>query len=131
MLRKSRHLEHRRRLVPCGSNQRHRRFPSTYSPSFLRQHFPKLLPSLRQRTHPLVVATVDGQTVNCFAYGGNSPPGSPRAARRPRTLRRLEYVCQSLTLSCAPSLGALAARVTILSTWSIPWRYHHSTKLLG
>src|SRR5215472_124150 len=70
-----------------------------YSPSFLRQHFPKLLPSLRQRTDPLVVATVDGQTVNCFAHGGNSPPGSPRAARPPRALRRPEYICQSLTLS--------------------------------
>jgi hypothetical protein len=35
------------------------------------------------------------------------------ASRATRALRLLKYVCQSLTLSCAPSSGALAARVTI------------------
>jgi fructose-1,6-bisphosphatase/sedoheptulose 1,7-bisphosphatase-like protein len=40
-------------------------------------------------------------------------------------------VCQSLTISCAPSSGAIAAGVTILNDRASPWRYSHSTKLLG
>jgi hypothetical protein len=78
VLGKSHHLEHRRCLVPCGSNYRHCRFPSIYSPSFLRQHFPKLLPSLRQRTDPIVLAAIGDQTVDCFAGDARSNHQLPR-----------------------------------------------------
>ncbi len=71
MLGQAKHLEHRRRVVPCGENQRQCWLPTGTIPLAIWQHLSELIPQQWVRTNAIVLAAICDKALDRIANSAN------------------------------------------------------------